>query len=476
MFVYDEVKLKKLLNLYFVGIGGIGMSALAQYSLKNGIDACGCDKDLENDTIKIMQQNGILVYDEIYFLESVLNKKIDAFIINNVIKEDHIALKFAKEKNIPIILRSQLLGYFVNSKKLISITGSHGKTSTTALISHIFNYAKKEPTFFVGGIMSQIKNNFIFGKSNLVILESDDAYRSFLTLLPETSIVTNISLEHLETYKDIDDIKSTFLKFINQTRPNGNIIINTDCKNIIDLKDKISRPFLEYGISSIRQNYFAKNIELNGLNAKYDLYINGLFVDSIFIPISGIHGVKNSLASIAASMIYGISIECIKGAFLKYFGVERRMQFVGYFNHKHMVYDDYGHHPVELDSTFSVVSKMENKSVVIFQPHKYSRTKSLWDDFLAVFNKYKNKIEAFYITDVYSAGDDYDEIYNSKNFVKELSKENINAIYVPFDNDFINLKNKINFDFENKEEKLILLCQGAGALNKLAKMLVVSAH
>ncbi len=205
----------------------------------------------------------------------------------------------------------------------------------------------------------------------------------------------------------------------------------------------------------------------------YDLYVNGNFIDNILIPTSGIHNVKNSLAAIATANLYKIPIDVTKNAILKHNGVERRFEFIGYFKNKHLVYDDYGHHPVELDSTFSVLSKMTQKSVVIFQPHKYSRTRFLWEDFLAVFYKYKHKIEFFYITDVYAAGDIYDNKYNSKNLVATLNKESIKAYYVPFDNEFINIINKINFDFEQLNDEFIVLCQGAGLLDRLAKKLIV---
>lgn len=465
-------KIGMLNKYYFVGIGGIGMSALAEYMQGLNNIIYGCDIDIEREIIYNLQAKNIFITNEENIYENLLNINPNFIVITNTVLDSHSAIIFAKKFNIKILKRSELLGNISNDKNLIGITGSHGKTSTTGLISHIFIKENKSPTIFVGGIMPLINNNFIKGNSNDFILEADDAYKSFLDLTPSTSIITNISYEHLETYKDWNDIKSSFLQYINNTKKDGIIIINNDDEIMRNFSKKINREFISYGLNINKNNFSASNIILNDFNSEYTLYIDQKEICRAYLSIPGIHQIKNSLAAIIASIQNNISIENIVKNLSSYNGVNRRFEFIGYLN-KCKIYDDYGHHPKELNVIFETLcnAHKNNKKIVFFQPHKYTRTKFLWNEFIEVFNNFKNKIDTFYITDVYAAGDLFDKDYNSEELIKNLKRININAEYIPFEKNFYSLKKKAFYIKNNLKENDAILCLGAGVLDNFAKIL-----
>ena len=467
-------QIQMLNKYYFVGIGGIGMSALAEYMQGLNNQICGCDSDIDREIIYNLQKKNIFITNEENVYEELLKINPNFIVITNTVLDNHPAIIFAKKFNIKILKRSELLGNISNDKNLIGITGSHGKTSTTGLISHIFIKENRFPTIFVGGIMPLINNNFIKGTSNDFILEADDAYKSFLDLTPSTSIVTNISYEHLETYKDWNDIENSFLQYINNTKINGNIIINNDDEVMKKFSKKINREFITYGLEINQNNYSASNILLNDFNSEYTLFINQKEICQVCLSIPGIHQIKNSLAAIIASMKNNIPIENIVKYLNSYNGVNRRFEFIGYLN-KCKIYDDYGHHPKELNMIFETLcnAHKNNKKIVFFQPHKYTRTKFLWNDFIEVFNNFKYKIDKFYITDVYAAGDLFDKEYNSQELIKNLKSINVNSEYIPFEKDFFSLILEARSIKNNLNENDAILCLGAGLLDNFAKILTL---
>ena len=332
----------KNLKFFFVGIGGIGMSALACYLSNKNFLVYGSDLDLNNKTIENCLKNNIKIFNENEAIKKIKEILPDFIVLTNTLKNDNSIIKFADKNNFILIKRSELLGQLLKNKKIIGITGSHGKTSTTGLISSILNFSKFKPDIFIGGFLESIKNNFQIGKSEYSVVEADDAYKSFLDLKPFISIVTSISLEHLETYKNMNDIYKNFLKYINLTKKNGFIFINTDELEMIEWSKKIKRKFFTYGISKKNQNYSADNIILNSFSSTYSFYKYNKFLGEVFLPLPGLHQIKNSIVAIAAAEKIGISFENSVFALKNHKGVERRLTPVGKFN-KTIVYDDYAH-------------------------------------------------------------------------------------------------------------------------------------
>jgi UDP-N-acetylmuramate--alanine ligase len=461
--------LERFKKFYFVGIGGIGMSASAYCLKKSGKTVFGCDSNLEEKTIDILKEIDIEIFDEKYFDLSAEKNRPDCFVITNTIKENHAVYVYSKNYNIPIFKRSEILSYILKDKNIIGVTGSHGKTSTSAFISHILMENKFDPSIFIGGIMNSIHKNVQIGNGKFSVVEADDAYKSFLDLNPFISIITTISLEHLETYKDIDDIKNTFIKYANQT--SDLVVLNIDDENIISIKNKIKTKSITYGIKS-NADYYAKNILIGPLESEYDLYKYGNFLHKIIVPIPGIHQVKNSLAAAAVSDFLNIKIDKISKSIKSHLGVERRFQKIGEFCGA-SVYDDYAHHPNEIKNMLQVIKSLtpeDSKKYVFFQPHKYTRTKALWNDFIKVFSEIK--IDGLFITDIFSAGDNYDETYNSKNLTTALKKNGASwTEYIEIDKDFFYLNEKIKFLKKTIKKNDIIFCMGAGKLDKFAKLL-----
>lgn len=456
-------------KIFFVGIGGIGMSSLAIYAKHKKYSVIGSDKDIHSSTIDLLKKNNIIVLHESSIIETMLYD-IDILVITNTISIDHPLYLLAKKLNKIILYRSQFLSQLIIDKKILGITGSHGKTTTTSLIGHIFKQANEDPTIFVGGIMQNYKKNLLIGNSNYLIIEADDAYKSFLDLNPFISIITTISYEHLETYKSLQDIEETFLTYAEQTSPMGAVIINTDNNFIKKFITKINHPnIITYGTDN-DADYQIKNVIFKSKKSYFSLFYKNHFLSNYSVHLLGIHNIKNAVAAIIASRYSNIKNTAIKEALLSYKGVERRFQYKGKYNGL-KVYDDYAHHPVEIDAILSILEIKNIRAYIFFQPHKYIRMKYLWNDFISVFLKYKINIEILYITDVYGVGEDYDDVYNSKNLVEILQTHIKKVIYVPFDYKFKNLlsykKNLIK-----KNNNLIILTLGAGLMNRLNDILI----
>jgi UDP-N-acetylmuramate--alanine ligase len=473
----DIVTNHSLLNsekIFFLGICGIGMSALAQYIkiyLKKSV--IGSDINLNSDVAKILTKKNIPICLESEVNEDIIDS-IDVLVITNIVFKTNAIVELAKKKNKIIIQRSKLLKEILKDKKIIGITGSHGKTSTTGLTIKIFHDAKLYPLGFIGGIMPEFKNNFIEGEdSSLAIIEADEAFKSFLDLNPYYAIITNISAEHLETYKNLEDVENNFLKFTENTSKNGAIIINIDNARMKEFVKKIKHPkIISYGLDEAADIRIT-NISLHKDQSNFDLYRNNKKIETFFLSLPGIHNIKNATASIIVALENNISLELIKKSLEKHEGVKRRFEFIGITNEGISVYDDYGHHPNEINATLNVLDiKGIEKVYLFFQLHRYSRTEQLWDDFITTLEQHKDKIACLYTTDIYSGG----EVANNNtrtalHFVAELKKKGINAQYFPLESCFDkffsyqqNIKNCLN------KEKIIILTLGAGIMNNFAHL------
>jgi UDP-N-acetylmuramate--alanine ligase len=444
--------------IHFVGIGGIGMSGLAQIMKTMGFQVQGSDLNSNKNTenckklgIKILKQHA---------KKNI--KKATIIVKSTAILKNNIELKEARNKKIPIYERAEMLANIVAFKKNIIITGSHGKTTTTSLTAKILSEAKLDPTIINGGVINSINNNAKFGKGEWAVLEADESDGSFLKLPINYSVVTNIDNEHLDYYKSYKNLRQSFTKFINKTPPIGKSILCLDNPEIKKILKKIKiKNYLTYGFTE-KSNYKITNIKY-GLNTKFDLKVQSLNYDkkiikNIILNLIGKHNVLNATASIAVCLDLGIKVEIIKKAMKNFSGVQRRLTKI-FTKNKKEFYDDYAHHPTEINSVLDGLKQVykSRKIISVFQPHRYSRIKNLKNEFSSCFKKSNIVV----LCPVYSAGEKKDSKYNPSNFAKQIAANSQAQVII--------VKNEIelqNYLKKNLISDEIIIGMGAGSISK----------
>ena len=412
-------ELKHYKHIHMLGIGGTSMSGIATILKKWGIYVTGSDANLTEYVIKL-KDNGIPVVIG-HDLDNL--RKADLVVYSAAISNDDIEMLEAKRLNIETMERSTFLGLITKAyKETICVSGTHGKTSTTSMISSCFLEARKDPTIQVGAILKQIDGNYRVGNSEYFLLESCEYVESFLKFHPKTEIILNIDNDHLDYFQDLEHIKNAFVKFVKLLPNDGLLVVNSDDPNCVDLYKNTNAKIVTFGIKNDKSNFIARNITFdnNGFPL-FDVYRNNSFYKSIKLSVPGTHNVYNALACIATCYEYGIDKEIIKSGLLKYTGAHRRFELVGNTNGAY-VYDDYGHHPTEIKAVYDAMKKKKyNRSWVIFQPHTYSRTKNLLTDFAQVLSGFDNII----VTDIYAARESNTIGVSSQDLVNQI---NINRI------------------------------------------------
>ena len=412
-------ELKHYKHIHMLGIGGTSMSGIATILKKWGIYVTGSDANLTEYVIKL-KDNGIPVVIG-HDLDNL--RKSDLVVYSAAISNDDIEMLEAKRLNIETMERSTFLGLITKAyKETICVSGTHGKTSTTSMISSCFLEARKDPTIQVGAILKQIDGNYRVGNSEYFLLESCEYVESFLKFHPKTEIILNIDNDHLDYFQDLEHIKNAFVKFVKLLPNDGLLVVNSDDPNCVDLYKNTNAKIVTFGIKNDKSNFIARNITFdnNGFPL-FDVYRNNSFYKSIKLSVPGTHNVYNALACIATCYEYGIDKEIIKSGLLKYTGAHRRFELVGNTNGAY-VYDDYGHHPTEIKAVYDAMKKKKyNRSWVIFQPHTYSRTKNLLTDFAQVLSGFDNII----VTDIYAARESNTVGVSSQDLVNQI---NINRI------------------------------------------------
>ena len=415
-----KIKLAKSELIHFVGIGGIGMSGLALIMKDLGFKVQGSDI-LNNKNIERVKQKKIKIY--IGHKKQNINKST-ILVISSAIKANNPELQFAKKRKIPIYIRGEMLANVVSLMKNIVVAGSHGKTTTTSLISSIFAHAKIDPTVINGGVLNSFSGSAKLGKSDWCILESDESDGSF-TKIPSTySIVTNIDKEHLDYYKSLEVLKKNFINFIEKTPSFGKTFICLDDKNNSQVIKKISNlNYNTYGISKL-SNFKILNVLQKESYSKFDLKISlpgakENFIKNIKIPLIGLHNIRNSTAAAAVAFSVGIPIKIIKKGLEKFSGVQRRFTKVFSFQNVPF-FDDYAHHPSEITEVLDGVREVYKKKeiICIFQPHRISRLKNLHEEFSKSFKKADTVI----LCPVYKAGENIKLGFSYNNFAKKIIK------------------------------------------------------
>tara|TARA_A100000164_G_scaffold364677_1_gene383263 strand:+ start:1052 stop:2449 length:1398 start_codon:yes stop_codon:yes gene_type:complete len=445
--------------IHFVGIGGIGMSGLAQIMKNMGFRIQGSDLSKNKNTMSCSKL-GIKI-----FVNHSSNNIKDATIVvkSSAIKNNNIELKFAKKNKIPIYSRAEILADVVSLKKNIIITGSHGKTTTTSLVAKILSDQKLDPTIINGGVINSFKSNAKLGKGEWAILEADESDGSFLKLPINYSIVTNIDYEHIDYYKNYKNLEKSFLEFINKTPPTGKSIICVDSKNIKKILNKIkSKNILTYGESK-KADYQIKKIKYNFDSTTFDLSFKDkdkkvLDIKNINVKLLGKHNVLNTAAAFIVCLNLGANINQVKKSLKNFSGVQRRMTKLFTIN-KNDFYDDYAHHPTEirsiLDSVYNVNSR--RKIISVFEPHRYSRVMSLRNEFSKCFSKSKIVI----MCPLYAAGEKKDYKFNLIKFAELIMKNSNTQVII--------VKNEIELSKYFKRNLIsneIIIGMGAGVISK----------
>ena len=452
--------IKNYKHIHLIGIGGISMSAIAAILKHWGIFVTGSDSS-ESEVTEMLSKNGINVT---IGTDLENSKKADLIIYTAAISKDNPELVLAKKNNIEALERADFLGEITKLyKDTICIAGTHGKTTTTSMVGCSFLEADLDPNIQVGAILKQLDSNYKIGNSDYFILEACEYVESFLKFYPKSAIILNIDNDHLDYFKNFDNIKNAFVKFVKLIPDDGLLVVNGDDENCLDLKNHTNAKFITYGIDNKNANFVAKNITFNDDGfAEFDVYYNNEYFDKIKLSVPGKHNILNALATIALSNEYNLPKNSIKKGLYSFTGAHRRFEFVGKLNNA-SIYDDYAHHPTEIKATYNSLSnKKYNKSWVVFQPHTYSRTKNLLKEFANSLKDFDNII----ITDIYAAREKNEYGISSLDLVNEIKKQEKNAMHISEFNDIVEfLKN-------NVQENDIVITLGAGTITNLGKMLV----
>lgn len=453
--------LKKYNKIHMIGIGGVSMSGIAEILQNFGFSVTGSDAN-HSHIIDILKEKGIKVTIG-HNLDDIANS--DLVVYSAAINEEDPELQEAKRLNIPSIVRADFLGELTRCyKETITIAGTHGKTTTTSMVSQCFIEAKKDPSIQVGGLLNQIgENNYKVGNSEYFIIEACEYTESFLKFSPKAEIILNIDNDHLDYFKTFENIKKAFIKYVKKLPEDGLLVINGDDKNCLDLPQYTNSKVLTYGISNKDVNFFAVNIVFDDDGyPEFDVYYNNEFYERIKLHVPGMHNVLNSLGCIALCTYYGLDKETIKKALNSFTNAHRRIEFKGLVNGA-KIYDDYGHHPTEIIATAkALMGKKYNKSWVIFQPHTYSRTKSLLNDFAKALLNFDNIV----ILDIYAARERNTFNISSQDLVNEINNFGKNALYIPDFNECVSyIKN-------NVQQNDIVLTLGAGTVTEIGPMLI----
>ena len=455
--------------IHFIGIGGIGMSGIAEILTQSGYLVQGSDIKASNNT-KRLEKLGIEVFIG-QRKSNILNAKI--IVVSTAISKNNIELVEAKKIFLPIVHRAEMLGELMRLKQSIAIAGTHGKTTTTSLIAKMIEENGMDPTIINGGIISSLDSNARMGKGDWMVVEADESDGSFTKLNPTAAVITNIDLEHLDFHKNEKNLELAFFNFLSSIPFYGFICLCTDHPRVQKLISKLEdKKVITYGLSA-NADVRATNIIYNNNKMNFTLSISNrrkLEISSYEIEFSmiGIHNIQNALATIATGIELKIPIEKIKNTLKTFTGVQRRFQNVGNFKNTTII-DDYGHHPVEINAALAAARLLTPKSKIIsiFQPHRYSRIKDLFNDFCSCFND----TDYVFLLDVYPAGEEPLKGFESTDLKNGLLKYgHKNVSYIESKKALIRETLKIISPHD------IIICLGAGSITKIANTLEKELH
>ncbi|MBI3753336.1 MAG: UDP-N-acetylmuramate--L-alanine ligase [Deltaproteobacteria bacterium] len=413
----------RIKHIHFIGIGGSGMSGIAEVLLNLGYNITGSDMKV-SDITRRLEGIGAKIFIGHRF-ENINGS--DVVVYSSAVKMDNPEIIHARENLVPVIPRAEMLAELMRMKYGIAIAGTHGKTTTTSMIATILGSHGMDPTVVIGGKLNSIGSNARLGKGEFLVAEADESDGSFLKLSPTIAVVTNIDREHMDHYRDMDEVRDAYLAFINEIPFYGCAILCLDHPTIQGLIPRVTRRHITYGLTA-QADFSARDIEIAGMKTSFDVWHRGKRLGRVTVKIPGEHNVYNSLAALAVATELDIGFEEAKDSMASFSGVERRFQIKGEWNGVTFV-DDYGHHPAEIRATLKAAKDgWNNRVVAVFQPHRYSRTKDLFQEFLSAFND----ADTLILTDIYPAGEEKIEgvssgvLYNS---IKAYGHRDV--VYIP---------------------------------------------
>ena len=440
--------------LFFIGIGGISMSSLAFIAKEKGFDVSGSDRSETHITQKL-SAFGIDVKIG-HDTENV--RGADAVIFTAAIKEDNPEVIAARQAGIPFIYRADFLNYVMHfSKCRVGISGMHGKSTTSALISHIMLSAGCDPTVLIGAELDEIGGTYHIGKGDVCVFEADEYSDSFLSFSPTVAMILNIDLDHVDYFSSLDHIKRSFITYANKVGPDGLVVADIDCENVRSILPFVNANIVSYGIDNPNAMYTAKNIKFEDLSSGFDIYKHGRFVIHSGISLPGIHSVSDAIGAFAVLDNLGLDPSDIVRGMLSYRSAKRRMEFKGYLAEA-AVYEDYAHHPSEISATLKGIKNMAKGRVFCaFQPHTYSRTAGLLSGFIEALGL----CDVAILADIYAARETNTYGISSLDIASAID----GAVYLEsFDKIADYLRDNV------KKDDLVIV-MGAGDIYKLSDML-----
>ena len=449
----------KQYHIHFVGIGGIGMSGIAGLLLGLGYKVSGSDKQLSEITERLEKLGGV-----VYQGHSAKQiEGADVVVTSTAIGKDNPEVAAAVKRSIPVIPRAEMLAELMRLKYSVAIAGAHGKTSTTAIIASVLEKGGFDPTVVIGGRMKNIGCNAFLGQGEFIVAEADESDGSFLRMSPTIAVVTNIDREHLDFYQDLDAIKSVFLDFIDRIPFYGLAVLCLDSEPIQGLIPKIKKRHTTYGMIA-QADFQARNTVFDGLKSTFSVHHLGGWLGDVTLNLPGLHNVSNALAGIAVGMELKIPFEAIKASLECQEGVHRRLEIIGE-NKGVTVVDDYGHHPTEIKTTLQAVKECwpNRRIVVVFQPHRYTRTRALFDDFTRAF--YQSDL--LMVLPIYPAGEKKIAGVDARSLCEGIRLHGHKEVFFlrNFDSVAVQLKKRL-------QPGDILLTLGAGDVWKAGKLVL----
>ena len=456
------MNLSNFKHIHCIGIGGIGLSAVAEIFLSRGYAVSGSDMKQSTVTDQLERSGA-----KIYFQHSAENLgDTDLLVYSNAVSMENPEIVEAKKRGIPCVTRAEALGALMaDYSSSVAISGTHGKTTTTSMISLILEEAKRTPTILVGGILDQFKGNYKVGQGEFFVTEACEYMDSFLSLAPWMEVILNIDSDHLDYFKDIDHIARSFNEFAHKVPENGYVIAYDSNPFVKAIIEELNCNVVTFGYNET-SNFYAKNIKFNETGCpSFDLYQNGVLRTSIQLSIPGEHNVLNSLAATAACVIMGVDIETIKKTLEAFTGTQRRFDIVGKTKSNMTIVDDYAHHPTEIKATLAAAKNVPHKNIwCLFQPHTYTRTLALFDQFANAFNDADKLI----LAEIYAAREKNIYKLSSKKLQEEIKKQHPEK-EVYFMPEFDNMA---DFVINNASEGDLIITMGAGDIYKVGEIIL----
>lgn len=446
-----KINFKKPIHVHFMGIGGISMSGLAEILIKEGFTVSGSDNKKSNLTLHLEKMGAKICYGQ---KASNITNDIDLVVYTAAIHKDNPEYIQAVDMGLPLLSRAELLGQLMtNYKTPIAISGTHGKTTTTSMLSHILLEADADPTLCIGGILPAIGGNIRVGNSDVFVTEACEYTNSFLHFFPKIGVILNIDEDHLDFFKDLDDIRNSFRKFAALLPEDGFLVLNSAIPSLNEITRDTCASVITYGFDE-NSDYRAKNISHSDLgHSSFDVYKKGEFLGHINLSVSGDHNISNALSTIAVSDLLGVKFETAANGLHKFSGADRRFQLKG-TRDGFTVIDDYAHHPTEIKASLAAAANYPHKNLwCVFQPHTYTRTKALFSEFADALSKGTDHL---ILADIFAARETDTLGISSELLAEEIKKKGCDALYLP------SFEAIENYFLDHYEEGDLLITMGAG--------------